>query len=336
MGVALAATLYFYAKSQPVLYSTSASLYPLTASEGNQGGGLLASLRGGADISAGLSDEASLGLEDLANSRSTKEAVVLTKLPAFGNRTIASLLIEEENKHLPLFGTKINMPTNEVDLRGIGVYLLSKSLTAKTNKNGLFIISISSTDPALLSPVAYTMAETVTDFYTELKVKKARSDYNFTNKKIDSLKREMNSFDRKAVEMNNTTMFTSPDKIEYTIPKENLINDKTRIVSIYNGASNNREEALWRLQRATPILAVLDKPEAPFGTSQASAKLYAIGGFILGCILGIIVFLIDILYKYSKLQVNNALFGSDEEQVEVVVEEEALVINDTKNTSSTL
>ncbi len=336
MGIVCAAMLYFYAKSKPVVYSTIASLYPLTANDNSKGGNLISALTGGggSDMSSGLSQEASIGLEDLANSRSTREAVILEKIPAFNNRTIASLLIENENKYISFFETKLAMPTNEVDLKGLGVDLLSKYLTAKTNKSGLFIISFSSTSSELLTPVTRTMVEKVTNFYTELKIKKAKSDFDFTDTKIDSLKREMNSYDRKAVRLNNTTMFTSPDKIEYTIPKENLINDKTLIVGIYNGASNNREEALWRLQRATPILAVLDEPEPPYGSIAPSTKLYAMGGFILGCLLGILIFLADILYKYSKLQVNNAIFGKEE----IVIEETTIVQIETQtdNTSTTI
>lgn len=320
--------LYFYAKSKPPIYTANASLFPQTDKGASSGGSLLSSLTGGgSDLNGNLSSEASISLDDLAHSRNILESVVEEKIPAFDNKSIAYLLIENANKHTPFYATKYGIPTEPFELKALGAALLKQNLTAKSNKNGLFQVSFSSTDKGLVSPVTYIFIKKVSDFYIDLTTKKAQSDLNFTRRKIDSLRSVMNAYDRKAINLNNTTRFVPQERIEYTIPKENLINDKTRIVGIYNGASNNKESALWKLQRITPILDFLDKPDPPFYPQVTSAPMYAAIGFFLGCILATIFFVMDILFKYSKSQVTKAIFSN--EDADIV--EEQITVTDTEN-----
>lgn len=323
MGVAVGLLFFFYAKTKPAVYTARATLFPLTAPENSGANSILTTLTGGGgDAGGNLSQEATISVEEVANSRKTRDEVVITRLPQFQNKPIAVLLIENFNRYKSPWAKALPMPTDANDLRNVGADLLQAGVSIKTNKNGLFELLYSSSGENLVSPISYRIVEVVTEFYTTLKVKKARSDFNFTDKKIDSLKDRLNMLDSRAVRLVNTTMFTPPGKIEYTIPKENLINDKTMIVGLYNGATSNREDALWRLQRATPILELLDKPDPPFMTTYTSKKLYTIGGFILGLFLGILLFITDILYKFGKAQVNHALYA---EETEVVIVEKEVI-----------
>lgn len=140
-------------------------------------------------------------------------------------------------------------------------------------------------------------------------------DYDFTLRKIDSLEKVLTSFDAKAVRMANTTLFVAPDKVEYQIPKENLSNEKQRVLRQRDASANNREEALWRLQKVTPIIAILDEPNPPFDVKRPSAFMYGAVGFILGCVLMLFVCLADIFYKYIKEEAKKAIFGEPEPPV---------------------
>lgn len=312
LGILFAALLYYYAKSKPPTYTSYTSVYPLANTETNMAGGILSTITGGGGGSGttNLSQDASISLDELANSRNTREDVAMEKLPAFNNKTIAQLLIENENKHLSLFSQKTEVPKDELHLKYLGGSIIGSGMIAKTNKNGLFQIYFTSTDKDLISPISYVLVDKIKEFYNTLKTQKAKNDYEFTVRKIDSIKDVLNVYDRRAINLNNTTMFTPQGKIEYTIPKENLINDKTRVVGLYNSAANNKEEALWRLQRATPILAILDKPDPPFNPTYVSANLYAIIGFFLGCILALLLFVSDILIKFSNTMVQKAVHGN--------------------------
>lgn len=314
IGAGVGFLLYKYAKDTPVKHIAKASLYALTTKEVSATGGLISTLTGGKNDGMGnLSEEASISLDELANSRTIRENVAATKLPQFNNQSIGSLLIKNEMKHQPLLGPKIVMPKEEIEIISYGASIIQKGLAAKTSKGDLFQISFTSTAKELVSPISYVFINELTAFFIALKVKKAQNDYNFTVRKIDSLRLVMNAYDQRAVQLSNSTMFVPPGKIEYEIPKENLINDKTRVVGIYNGAANNKEEALWRLQRAKPILDLLDKPEAPFDTIKKSPIQFAIIGFILGCFIGLILCVIDIIIKYAKAQISEVVAVSPEQ-----------------------
>ncbi len=307
-GLVGGAAMYIYAKKKPVIYTAKASVFPLTASTENSATSTLISTLTGNDAPKSFSQEASINIVELATSRSTREAVAMERIPQLGNRRIAEVLVENT------YGDKKKL--TDTVLRAVGAEIIKNGMTAKINKNGILEITFSSTDKDIISPISYVLIDKISQFYKDLKVKKARFDYDFTVRKLDSLQQVLDEYDRQAIHMANTTLFVPEEKIEYTIPKENLINDKGRVVRQRDAAANNREEALWRWQKVTPIIETLDKPDPPFEEKRTSGSIYAIIGFIMGCVLGIFLLISDILYKYVNAEINNAVFGDEKAQLE--------------------
>ncbi len=312
-GVVGAVLMFLYTRSIDPVYTSRATVFPLNATPDNSAAtSALTSMLGLSETPKSFSQEASINIVELAQSRNTREAVALQRLPDHGNRTIASLLIENYNKTRESFEGKIKEPTDSVTLASIGGNLLKPDLAAKINKNGILEINYSSKDLTLVSPISYQFIEKISEFYKELKVRKAKLDYDFTITKIDSLDKVLDSFDRRAIHMSNTTLFVAPDKLEFQIPKENLVNEKERVARQRDASTNNREEALWRLQKVTPIIAILDKPDPPFDTKKPSAIIYSLVGFILGAIVLTGLSLSGIIYSYAKEEAKKAIFGEEE------------------------
>lgn len=322
-GVIMAVVLFFYAKSIPAVYSTRASVFPLTATNENSGAGsAISQLLGGVESAKSFSQEASINIVELATSRNTREAVAMLRLPQLGNKRIAELLIANYNKTKKFYAPAMEVPKDTVMLAAVGGGLLNDNFTAKTAKSGILELTYSNTDPDLLSPITYAMIDKISQFYIDLKIKKAKRDYDFTLAKIDSLQRVLDTYDRRAVVMANTTRFVPKERIEYSIPKENLINAKQRSIQQRDALTNNKEEALWRLQKATPIIATLDKPERPFSQTKPSTMLYVVLGFALGAFACIGLLIAPILFKYIEEETNNAIFGNEnpEKKETIVVE----------------
>ncbi len=314
LGIAIA--LYFYSKSIPIVYTARASVFPLTTTnESSAATSALTQLLGGGESTKSLSQEASINIVELATSRNTREAVAMLRLPKFANKTIAQLLIENYNESRKFYKPSIKIPTDTVLLAALGGKLLNDNFTAKTAKSGILEITYSNTNQELLSPVTYAMIDKISQFYIDLKIKKAKRDFDFTVAKLDSVQRVLNTYDNQAVRMANTTRFVPKDRIEYSIPKENLINAKERTMRQRDALANNREEATWRLQKATPIIATLDKPERPFIENRPSGILYIIGGFILGGILCVSILIAPLIFKYIEEETKNSIFGEEEETV---------------------
>ena len=311
-GLVLAVLFYLYGKSISPVYTSRSSVFPLTATNDNSAtSSALSSLLGISDAPKSFSQEASINIVELALSRNTREAVAMERLPEFGNRTIGELLIDNFNKTKSIFESSIKMPTDQAVLASTGGSLLKGSLAAKINKNGILEINYSNTNKDLVGPISYVFIDKLSAFYKELKIKKAKLDYDFTVKKIDSLDAVLDSYDRKAIQMSKTTLFVPTEKIEYSIPKENLSNMKDWVTHQRDASASNREEALWRLQKVTPIIATLDKPDPPYDVKKTSSVLYAGIGFFLGAVLTMFLLLSGLLYGYVKLEVYKAIFGSD-------------------------
>ncbi|MFT3979827.1 MAG: hypothetical protein QM687_05100 [Ferruginibacter sp.] len=309
MGVAL----FFYAKTLPGVWDTKATVFPLTSNnESNTTTSAISQLLGGGEAAKSISQEASISIVDIATSRNTREAVAMMRLPEFKNKCIAELLIENANKNKKFYTRTLEMPTDTILLAAVGGEILKQTFDAKPLKSGILEITYSNSNPDLLSPVTYAMIGKISQFYIDLKIKKAKQDYDFTLRKIDSLQEVLNGYDQRAITIANTTRFVPNNKIEYSIPKENLITKKQAALSQWQAVTNNREQALWRLQKATPIISILDKPERPFNLTKPSGLFYAIGGFILGLFLVTGLLIIPILYRYVEHETNKAIFGEEE------------------------
>lgn len=308
-GLALGVLLFMVAKNTPAIFSVKTTLYPLTSSpSGGPSTSALTELLGGSGGNTKtLSDEANINIEEVAKSRKTREAVVAERLPTFGNKTIAEILINDYNKTKSFFAPAIVVPTTLPELFATGGSLFANYYTVKVNKNSLLEIILSSTNDKLLTPASLILIDKISQFYKELKIKKAQFDYDFTQRKFDSLERVLRKFDNQRIYLNNTTLFVPEGKLQYTVPKQNIENNKTLVLSQRNGAASNREEALWRKQKVTPIIEILDAPQPPYNVVQPSKVLYGTVGFLVGCFLFALFSISGILFRYLNHEVKKNL-----------------------------
>jgi hypothetical protein len=309
-GFILAVLLFFIARSIKTEYTSKATVFPLTNPSDNAlSTSSLSSLLGVSDAPKSFSSDASINIIELALSRNVRESVAAERLPEYGNKMIAELVIQEENSKKPFFSKKIKLPDDSAACVILGGELLMPAINAKMNKNGVLELYFTSSDFGLVKPVSDILVSKISQFYINLRIEKATEDYNFIVKKIDSVQNVLDHLDAKAIQLSNTTVFTPVDRLEYSIPKDNLSDEKLRVAHERDININNREEALWRLQKVTPIIATLDKPNPPFDTEKPSSIIYAIIGFIVGCFIATIIAISGLLYKYVKAEIYKTVFG---------------------------
>jgi hypothetical protein len=309
-GVLMAVLAFFYARSKRTTYTSKATVFPLISpNDNNISNSMLGGILGISDIPKSFSAEATINIMELAQSKSLRQSIALARLPKFQNKTMAELLIEDINEHQSFFSTKVKVPEDSVELAIKGAEILKPNIVPKMSKNGVLEIYFTGTKEEYITPFSNVVIEKVSKFYVDLKKRKALDDYNFTLDKIDSLQKMIKDIDRQAVTLQNQSMFTPSDLLEYAIPKENVNSEKARILRQHNMYINNRDEAVWRLQKVTPIIEVLDKPTAPFDvTSQPKLLMMAIG-FIAGCFLGALALISGILYSFAKNEISRNIFG---------------------------
>lgn len=311
VGIIGGILLYLYAKKTPVTFTSKATVFPLNSSP--EGGGTSSAINvllGGSDAK-NFSEEASINIVELAKSRSTAEAVASTQIPSMGNKTIAELVLEDLNNHRGWMEDKIVMPPNSERLIIWAARVLQASLNATINKNNVLVLTYTGRSEDVVKVISYTFIDKISDFYIDLKREKAMRDYQFAVNKADSLKRVMGAKDYQLIAIDKRTLFTDINKLQFKVPTENLLADKQMVRSQYANAVANRENAAYKLQKATPLIKVLDKPEPPYDVQSKSATTYGLIGFFVGSILVAGLCISGLIFTFIKQEVNKALFGGN-------------------------
>ncbi len=311
-SIILAVLMVWYAKQTPVTLTSRASIFSIVSSpESSSTSSALSVLIGGGESGKSFSgDDASINIVELALSRYTREAVAATKVPSMGNKTIAELSINDINDHLGLLETKIEMPKTQEQLINTGGNILKGGLTAALNKTNTLILTYTGRSEELVRVISYQFIDRISKFYIDLKIEKAKRDFEFATGKVDSLRRVMNSKDYELIARDKTTLFTNTNKLEYRVPTENLIADKQMVRNQYATAVANQQNAAYKLQKATPVIQTLDRPEPPYDIQKKSKVFYGLLGFALGAVLTIGLLISGLIMRFIREETNRMIFGN--------------------------
>jgi uncharacterized protein involved in exopolysaccharide biosynthesis len=302
--------LILYSKQKPVTYTSRASVFPLTSGNDNNATSSTLSALLGSETPKSFSEDASINIIELAQSRTTREEVAAIRDSSMGNKMIAELLIDDINNHRGWFEEKITMPPDQYALITWAGEVLKGGLNATINKNNMLILSYTGRTPELVRTVSYGFINKISLFYIQLKQEKARRDFEFATSKVDSLRNVMNSKDNQLIAIDKKTLFTNTSKLEFRVPTENLIADKQMIRQQYATAVANQQNAAYKLQKATPLIKILDRPEPPYYIENKSAVLYGLIGLFGGFICISLFFVSGIILKFAKGEINKAIFGT--------------------------
>ncbi len=218
----------------------------------------------GTESTKSFSDDASINIIELAQSRTTREEVAAMRDSSMGNKTIAELLLDDINDHRGWFEPKVKRPSNEYALITWAGQVLKDGLNAAINKNNMLILSYTGRSPDLVRTISYGFINKISLFYIQLNQEKAKRDFEFATSKVDSLRKVMNTKDNQLIAIDKRTLFTNTAKLEFRVPTENLLADKQMIRQQYAQAVANQQNAAYKLQKATPLIKVLDRPEPPY------------------------------------------------------------------------
>jgi hypothetical protein len=315
-------SLFFYMARQSITnFTAKSTVFPLNSSSDNTiSTSAISNILGLSDAPKSFSAEAAINIVELAGSRRTREAVASTQIPSLKNKTVASLLVEEHNRHTGFMqNDAIKLPLDSAALINIGTDILANNFSAKINKNGILELYFTNSNTDLVKNISYTFVNKISEFYTDLKKKKAQVDFEFAVKKADSLKSILDALDRKAIQLDESTFFTNDELKRFRIPKVNLENDKQTVQSQYYYAVNNREAAAYKLQKETPIIEMLDKPEGPFIGASKNPKIYAIAGLLLGALIGAVIISWKVISQYVGAELNKAIEKASQPKTEPAV-----------------
>jgi len=309
VAIGFGCLFYYMARQSILIYTSSATVFPLNSSgTGAVSSSAISSLLGMTDASSSFTGDASINIVELASSRRTREAVAMARIPSMNNKHVSDLLVEENNKHVGFRQNElIKTPLDSLSLINVASNLLRNGFSAKINKNGILELHYSNSNPNLVREISYIYIDKLSEFYIDLKKKKAQIDYEFAVTKADSLSNVLDALDKQTIYLDEHTFFTNQDLKRFSIPKTNLAQDKATVQSQYYYAVSNRESAAYRLQKETPIIEPLDRPEPPYDAAQTSKMIYTIIGLLLGGFIGLILVSWKVISNFIGAELNRAI-----------------------------
>ncbi len=110
--------------------------------------------------------------------------------------------------------------------------------------------------------------------------------------------------------MDKRTLFTNTERLQYSVPSQNLMEDKQLIRNQYSQAVINQQSAAYKLQKDTPLIRILDKPDPPYDKQGKSPLLYGLIGFLVASALlsGLIVS--KLFLRFTRQEISRALFST--------------------------
>ncbi|MBW7838351.1 MAG: hypothetical protein H3C36_01660 [Chitinophagaceae bacterium] len=312
-SIICAIALAILAFKSGIKYTSNAVIFPLTNSEStSSSSSVLSALTGRFDMGKNFTEENSVNIIDLAQSRTISEEVARTVVPAMDKKTIGRILFEEFNKNKFFFQKSPQINTDDSSLAiWAASEQLRPNLSAIITKNNSFLINYTGKSPELVKVISYTYIDKISSYYIAIKREKSRQDFEFATRKADSLRSVLNAKDKNLIGMDNKTLFTNTDRLQFKVPVENVILDKQMIRSQYADAVANQQNAAYKLQRATPVIKVLDKPDPPYDTSSRSPILFGIGGFIGGFAFLSFLLSLPVLFKFSREEFRKLIYGTE-------------------------
>lgn len=306
------AVMVFLALRTPTTFTSTAIIFPLTA--GNDNGSsstVLGALMGAADIGKSFTDENSVNIVELAQSRTTRNEVARTRVPEKQNKTIAQLLLEDYNHNKSLLEKDIHIDPDDPYLINWAAGVFEGNLNALITKTSSFQLGYTGRSPEMVRMVSYAFIDKISQFYIELKREKAKRDFEFATQKVDSLRGVMNSKDQKLIALDQKSLFTNTSKLQFRVPTENILADKQMLRAQYANAVANQQNAAYKLQKATPVIKLLDSPDPPYRSSRKSPLIYGIIGFLAGLVGTSILFASPLLLKYVKSEFAKLIYGME-------------------------
>ena len=299
----------FYARHQPATYTSKSSIFPLNSTSDNSPNTSALNVLLGTEATKTFAEEASVNIIELAQSRTTREEVAAIRDSSLNNKTIAELLEEDFNNHRGWFEDKIEPFRNDRERITWAGEKLKEGLTANINKNNTLVLTYTGRSAEVVRAVSFGFISKISQFYIGLKKEKAERDFIFANSKVDSLRNVMNGKDLRLISMDKRTLFTNTTKLEYRVPTENLLADKQMIRQQYAQAVANQQNAAYKLQKATPLIKVLDKPDPPYDLNRKSSIVYGVMGILASAVLSAVVIVSGLLFFFAKQEINKSLFG---------------------------
>lgn len=259
----------------------------------------------GLDVSGGESVFSAPNLIELMKSRSLVEKSLLTKVSYEGKFTsLADFFASidgyrkawDKNDILKRISFSDDQSRSSFGITKDSLLGVLYSRIVKNNlivgqpdkKIGIIVVDVTSTNQLFSKFFAETLVNVVSDFYIEIKSKKAKSNLDILQYQADSIRSELNSGLSSVAIMGDNTFGLNPALNVKRVPTIKKQIDVQSSTAILNQIVQSLEMAKVTLRKETPLIQVIDKPILPLKklkpSTMKNAIIYAFIGGIFICL----------------------------------------------------
>jgi uncharacterized protein involved in exopolysaccharide biosynthesis len=164
------------------------------------------------------------------------------------------------------------------------------SVTQKDKKISIINIEVISTNELFSKVFTESIAQEVSEYYVEIKSKKARQNVEILQHQTDSVRAELNGAITGVASATDNTFNLNPAMMVRKTPGTRRQVDVQANSAILTQLVTNLELAKVTLRKETPLIQVIDKPILPL-EKQRIGKLIALvlGGFLAGFLTTLVI-----------------------------------------------
>ncbi len=291
-----AAVSLVYALFQPKIY-VGVMTFTLEDDKGGASGiGGALGLASSFGIDLGVSSSGvfnGTNLIELMKSRRLIEQALLTKAESVSaqNITLADLYIQSNKiyidtiKRFPIGKIRESFSTQQDSLLGELVDKIKKNnlIVAQTDKKtSVYTIQVRSLNQGFSKELVESLANVASEFYIQTKSRKAKINVDILEKRVDSVKNELNYAISGVAAANDNTFNLNPALNIKRTPSTKRQVDVQVNTAILTQLVVNLELARVALRKETPLIQIIDKPIIPLDIEKTSKRQSLMLGFFFG------------------------------------------------------
>jgi len=277
LGVALAGLLVAIGLVRPRQYTAKASFVPQSRTP-QVASGIAAQF--GLTLPGTKGDESPAFYVELLKSRGVLRAAALTEYQAARSRTGRrgpSTLVDAYQKPGKPTEVRIDATIKRLD-KDVG--------SSVSNKSGLVTLTARSESAQLSQQIVTRLLELLNQFNLDRRRSQAAEERRFTESRVTDVKAELRaSEDRLQYFLQANRDYTNSPSLRFQ--EQRLTADITLLRQLYTTLAQAYEQAKIDEVRDTPVITVVETPEAPVRPDSRGLVLRGLGGMIAGMLLGI-------------------------------------------------
>jgi hypothetical protein len=281
--VLVAAIVGFYFKRIPIQYTAYSKIFPLVQNGENDP---LSNIKSSLGIDGGSEDiEKYYNVSELVNSKSLSRKIVSYPVSYNNQEPLSNVIIKDEilNRKYKLGQKKISLSKDSVENNILAAEIFTSHTTIKKEKSEFTSLFTSSCNPTLSLRLNEVILECLSEFYTNSRTEKSRTDLHRLERLKDSIYYAIDRIELDLARYEGTSRFAAQEVVK--LPQIKLERLREELVEHYKTTTTAYQSAKYKLMSESPIFQILDRPSSPVAKSINPWKKMTALGFIIGALL---------------------------------------------------